>query len=161
VYHSFRVGNGYDVHPLVKNRPLILGGVTIPFEKGLDGHSDADALTHAIMDALLGAAGLGDIGMFFPDTDACYKNISSLVLLEKIYNILIEKGWAIINIDAVITAQRPKLSPFFPEMKANMVSRLALSPDAVNIQATTEENMGFTGQGLGIKAYAVCLIYRE
>jgi len=158
---KFRVGHGYDVHKLAENRKLILGGVDIPFEKGLQGHSDADVLIHAIMDALLGAAALGDIGQHFPDTDSQYKNISSLLLLEKIPEILTKKlsqTWHIENIDATIIAQAPKLAPFRSAMIKNIADTLKIPISAVNIKATTEEGLGFTGMGQGIAAHVVCLI---
>jgi 2-C-methyl-D-erythritol 2,4-cyclodiphosphate synthase len=137
-----------------------LGGITIPYELGLDGHSDADALTHAIMDALLGAAGLGDIGLHFPDTDAYYKNISSLTLLGKTNTLLRHAGWRIINIDTVIVTQKPKLAPYFTQMAAAIAQTLEIDESAVNIKATTEEGLGFTGKGLGLTAQAVCLIMK-
>ncbi|NLK99447.1 MAG: 2-C-methyl-D-erythritol 2,4-cyclodiphosphate synthase [Clostridiales bacterium] len=153
-----RIGTGYDVHKLVENRDLIIGGVNIPYEKGLLGHSDADVLTHAIMDALLGAAALGDIGRHFPDNDARYKGASSIELLKKVKKILDEKLYLIENIDATIMAQEPKLSPFIPAMIKNIATALELEENQVNIKATTEEGLGFTGQGLGIASNAVCLI---
>lgn len=153
-----RIGSGYDVHRLVKNRELIIGGVTIPYEMGLLGHSDADVLTHAIMDALLGAAALGDIGRHFPDSDEAYKGVSSIELLKKVKVLLEEKLYLIENIDATIIAQKPKLSPYIPEMIRNIAATLDISEDRVNIKATTEEGLGFTGEGLGIAANAVCLI---
>ena len=156
-YMNLRVGQGYDVHKLVENRKLILGGVEIPFDKGLLGHSDADVLTHAIIDALIGAAGLGDIGQNFPDSDALYKNISSLKLLEATKLLLNNKGWQIINIDATIVAQAPKLLPFKSEITKNIAQILKTD---VSIKATTEEGLGFTGTGQGMAAYAVCLIRR-
>ena len=148
-----RIGNGYDVHRLVAGRKLILGGVTIPYEKGLLGHSDADVLTHAIMDALLGAVAEGDIGRHFPDTDERYKDVDSLKLL-----ILEDKLYVIENIDAVIMAERPKLAPFIPEMVKNIATTLGIEESQVNIKATTEEGLGFTGTGEGMKAQAVCLL---
>ena len=153
---QIRVGQGYDVHKLTYNRDLVLGGVQIPFEKGLLGHSDADVLTHAIIDALIGAAGLGDIGQNFPDSDNSYKNISSLKLLELTVALLSSNGWQIINIDATIVAQAPKLLPYRSEMEQN-ISQIVKTP-AVNIKAKTEEGLGFTGTGQGMAAYAVCLI---
>lgn len=153
-----RVGIGYDVHKLVDNRDLILGGVKIPFEKGLLGHSDADVLVHAIMDALLGAAALGDIGRHFPDTDEKYKGASSIELLKKVKALLEDKLYMTENIDATIIAQRPKLASYIPMMKKNICDALDISEDQVNIKATTEEGLGFTGEGLGIAANAVCLI---
>lgn len=153
-----RVGTGYDVHRLVENRELIIGGVKIPFEKGLLGHSDADVLVHAIMDALLGAAALGDIGKHFPDTDEAYKGASSIELLKKVKDLLDNKLYIIENIDATIIAQRPKLAEYIPTMVKNIADALDISENQVNIKATTEEGLGFTGEGLGIAANAVCLI---
>lgn len=153
-----RVGMGYDVHKLTEGRKLILGGVEIPYEKGLLGHSDADVAVHAIMDALLGAASLGDIGKHFPDTDPAYKGISSITLLKYVGKLLEEHGYAIGNIDATIIAQRPKLLPFMPQMKENVAHALGIGEAQVNIKATTEEGLGFTGSGEGISAQAVCLI---
>lgn len=151
-----RVGIGYDVHRLVENRKLILGGVDIPYEKGLLGHSDADVLLHAIMDALLGAAALGDIGRHFPDHDPSYKDISSLFLLEKTSALLEENLYIINNIDATIIAQQPKLADYIPTMVENIARALKLEPDQINIKATTEEGLGFSGAGLGIAAQAAC-----
>ena len=153
-----RIGMGYDVHKLVENRPLIIGGVEIPYHLGLLGHSDADVLLHAVMDALLGAAALGDIGKHFPDTDEAYKGISSMVLLEKVGELLEEKMFLIDNIDATIIAQRPKMRPYIAQMIENISETLKLEPGQVNIKATTEEGLGFTGSGEGIAAQAVCLI---
>lgn len=151
-----RAGLGYDVHKLSESRDLILGGVQIPYEKGLLGHSDADVLLHAIMDALLGAAALGDIGRHFPDTDPKYKGISSLLLLQYVRELLEEKNYQIINIDATIIAQQPKMSPYIPQMVKNVANVLGLEEDQVNIKATTEEGLGFTGNGEGISSQAVC-----
>lgn len=153
-----RIGHGYDVHRLVTDRKLILGGVEIPHEKGLIGHSDADVVTHAVMDALLGAAGMWDIGHAFPDTDMKYKDISSLLLLEQVVDMLKEKGFTVGNIDATIVAQRPKLAPHIPEMRSNMAAILGVSIDRINIKATTEEGLSFTGSEDGITAHAVALI---
>ena len=153
-----RIGHGYDVHRLVEGRDLILGGVKIPYEKGLLGHSDADVLTHAIMDALLGAAALGDIGAHFPDTDSTYKNISSLLLLGKVASLLDEHGYRIENIDATVIAQRPKLAPYLLSMREILANTLGISIEQISVKATTEEGLGFTGEGLGIAAHAVCLI---
>lgn len=153
-----RVGTGYDVHRLVEDRKLILCGVDIPYEKGLLGHSDADVALHAIMDALLGAAALNDIGYHFPDSDPAYKGISSLKLLERVGELLEEKLYIIENIDATIIAQRPKLRPYLDEMKKNVAATLHLDEDQVNIKATTEEGLGFTGSGEGIAAQAICSI---
>ena len=153
-----RIGHGYDVHRLVAGRKLILGGVEIPHETGLLGHSDADVLTHAVMDALLGAAALGDIGKHFPDTDPAYKGISSILLLQKVGELLEEHCFLIENIDATILAQRPKLRPYIDEMRRNIASACNLDLDCVSIKATTEEGLGFTGRGEGIAAHAVCLL---
>lgn len=153
-----RIGHGYDVHRLVEGRDLILGGVKIPYEKGLLGHSDADVLTHAIMDALLGAAALGDIGAHFPDTDSTYKNISSLLLLGKVASLLDEHGYRIENIDVTVIAQRPKLAPYLLSMREILANTLGISIEQISVKATTEEGLGFTGEGLGIAAHAVCLI---
>lgn len=153
-----RIGHGYDVHKLVENRKLILGGVEIPYEKGLDGHSDADVLVHALMDAMLGAAALGDIGRLFPDTDPSFRGIDSLLLLDRVNTAIREKGYVIANVDMTIIAQRPKLSPYIPAMRDRLAERLSLSTDQVNVKATTEEHLGFTGRGEGISAHAVCLL---
>lgn len=151
-----RVGMGYDVHRLTAGRPLILGGVTVPHTLGLLGHSDADVLVHAIMDALLGAAALGDIGKHFPDTDPAYKGISSMKLLEHVRDLIAEKGYIVENIDATIIAQKPKLRPFIEQMENNVAGTLGISADQVNIKATTEEWLGFTGREEGIASQAVC-----
>ena len=153
-----RVGMGYDVHRLVEGRDLILGGVQIPYEKGLLGHSDADVLLHAIMDALLGAAALGDIGKHFPDSDEAYKGISSIRLLEKVGELLEEHFYFIGNVDATVIAQRPKLAPYREEMRENVAKALGISVDQVSIKATTEEGLGFTGTGEGISAQAIALL---
>ena len=153
-----RIGHGYDVHRLVEERKLILGGVEIPFEKGLLGHSDADVLTHALMDALLGAAGLGDIGKHFPDSDPQYKGISSLELLRHVCKLLRERGFTLGNADVTLIAQRPKVGPFIPAMRENLAKVLDCSVDCLNIKATTEENLGFTGEGAGMACHAVCLL---
>lgn len=153
-----RIGTGYDVHRLVEDRDLIIGGVTIPYEKGLLGHSDADVLLHAIMDSLLGAAALGDIGRHFPDTDDANKGISSIVLLERVGKLLEDKLYLIENIDATIIAQKPKLLPYIPQMIKNIANALFITEEQINIKATTEEGLGFTGEGLGIAANSVCLI---
>ena len=150
-----RFGMGYDVHQLVEGRRLIIGGVEIPFEKGLLGHSDADVLLHAISDALLGAAALGDIGKHFPDTDERYKGADSLKLLEEVGRLLAEKGYAVGNVDATIVAQRPKMAPHIPVMRENIARVLHVDIDRINVKATTEEHLGFTGSGQGISAYAV------
>lgn len=153
-----RIGQGYDVHKLVEGRDLILGGVTVPYEKGLLGHSDADVLVHAVMDALLGAAALGDIGQHFPDTDPAYKGISSIELLKKVGGLLDEKGFVIENIDATIIAQRPKLAAYRPQMAENIAKALHLPVERVSVKATTEEGLGFTGSGEGISSQAVTLL---
>lgn len=153
-----RVGMGYDVHRLVEGRDLIMGGVKVPYEKGLLGHSDADVLLHAISDALLGAAALGDIGKHFPDTDPAYKGISSLLLLEKVGDLLEEKGYLIENIDATIIAQAPKMRPHIDAMRENIAGALHISVEQVNVKATTEEGLGFTGNGEGISSQAICLL---
>ena len=153
-----RIGHGYDVHRLVECRVLVLGGVTIPFEKGLLGHSDADVLLHAVMDALLGAAGLGDIGKLFPDTDSAYKGISSMILLEKVAVALKEKGYTVGNVDVTMIAQKPKLRPYIPQMEENIARVLQVSADKINVKATTEEHLGFTGDGSGMSCHAVCIL---
>ena len=153
-----RIGSGYDVHRFDKDRKLILGGVEIPFEMGLLGHSDADVLLHAIMDSILGAAGLGDIGRHFPDRDEKYKGISSLELLNQVWGLLDEEGYCIINVDATIVAQKPKLAPYLIQMRDLIARALRVSPNQINIKATTEEGLGFTGNMEGISANAVCLI---
>lgn len=154
-----RIGMGYDVHKLVKERDLILGGVKIPYELGLLGHSDADVLLHAITDALLGASALGDIGKHFPDTDPKYKGISSIELLKHVGNLLTEHNYKIGNIDATIIAQKPKMAPHIPTMRENIASALNISLDQINVKATTEEGLGFTGEGLGISSQAICLLF--
>ena len=156
-----RVGHGYDVHRLVEDRKLIIGGVEIPYEKGLLGHSDADVLTHAVMDALLGAAALGDIGKHFPDTDQKYKGADSIKLLEHVAALLDEKGFYTENIDCTIIAQRPKLAPYIPLMKQRLAEAAGLDVECVNVKATTEEKLGFTGEGLGISCHAVALIEKK
>lgn len=155
---DIRIGTGYDVHRLVEGRKLIVGGVEIPHEKGLLGHSDADVLLHAVCDALLGAAGLGDIGKHFPDTDERYKGISSLSLLAEVARKLSDRGFRVNNIDATIVAERPKMAPHIPAMIRNIASAVKVGPSAVNVKATTTEGLGFTGAGEGIAAYAVCTI---
>ena len=155
-----RFGMGYDVHQLVENRKLIIGGVDIPYEKGLLGHSDADVLLHAISDALLGAAALGDIGKHFPDTDPRYKGADSLRLLEEVGNLLAEKGYVVGNVDATIVAQKPKMLPHIPQMRENIARVLRVDIDQINVKATTEEHLGFTGSGQGISSYAVAGIER-
>ncbi|MDD3571115.1 MAG: 2-C-methyl-D-erythritol 2,4-cyclodiphosphate synthase [Lachnospiraceae bacterium] len=153
-----RIGSGYDVHKLVENRKLIIGGVDIPYEKGLLGHSDADVLTHSIMDALLGAAALGDIGKHFPDSDDKFKGISSIKLLKEVFYLLDGKGYSIINIDTTIIAQKPKMLPYINDMRCNISKALCIDIDQINIKATTEEGLGFTGSGEGISATSICLI---
>ena len=153
-----RDGMGYDVHKLTKDRDLILGGVKIPWEKGLLGHSDADVLIHAVMDALLGAAALGDIGKHFPDTDPAYKGISSVKLLSHVMELLKDSGFSVGNVDAVIIAQKPKMAPHIPQMKKNLAEAMGISENRVNIKATTEEGLGFTGREEGIASQAVCLL---
>ena len=153
-----RIGHGYDVHKLVENRPLIIGGVTIPYEKGLLGHSDADVLTHAVMDALLGAAALGDIGLHFPDSDPAYKGADSIELLKHVGDLLESKMYFVENIDATILAQAPKMRPHIDDMRKNIANALRIELSCVNVKATTEEGLGFTGAGEGIAAHAVCLI---
>ena len=156
-----RIGMGYDVHKLVENRDLILGGVKIPYEKGLLGHSDADVLLHAIMDALLGAAALGDIGKHFPDTDPAYKGISSIKLLVHVAELLRKQEYAVGNIDATVIAQKPKMAPHIPQMRKNMADALGISESKINIKATTEEGLGFTGRGEGIASQAICLLIEK
>ena len=153
-----RIGHGYDVHRLVEGRQLILGGVDIPWERGLLGHSDADVLTHAVMDALLGAAGLGDIGRHFPDTDPAYTGADSLRLLAHVTALLRERGFTVGNVDATVLAQRPKLAPHIPQMRDNLARAMGVDPGQVNVKATTEEGLGFTGSGEGMVAHAVALI---
>ncbi len=153
-----RIGHGYDVHRLVEGRALILGGVAIPFERGLLGHSDADVLTHAVMDALLGAAALGDIGKLFPDTDPAFAGADSLALARTVAKRLCEAGYRIVNVDATLLAQRPKLAPYISQMRENLAAALGLDAGDVSVKATTEEGLGFTGSGEGIAAHAVCLI---
>ena len=153
-----RIGHGYDVHRLCEDRLLILGGVKVPHTKGLQGHSDADVLVHAVMDCLLGAAALGDISHLFPDTDNSYLGIDSLLLLDKVRSILQEKGYSIVNIDATILAQKPKLAPYISSMRENIARVLRIRPEQVGVKATTEERLGFTGAEEGIAAHAVCLI---
>ena len=157
---KLRVGHGYDVHRLTEGRALILGGVTVPFDRGLLGHSDADVLTHAVMDALLGAAALGDIGQLFPDSDAAYAGADSIALLERVTALLREHGWQVGNVDATVVAQAPKLAPYVPEMRRRLAEAMGLDMDCVSVKATTEERLGFTGSGEGMAAHAVALIER-
>ena len=158
---KLRVGHGYDVHRLVEGRALILGGVTVPFDRGLLGHSDADVLTHAVMDALLGAAALGDIGKLFPDSDEAYAGADSIALLERVTALLREHGWQVGNVDATVVAQTPKLAPYIPEMRRRLAEAMGLDVDCVSVKATTEERLGFTGSGEGMAAHAVALIERS
>ena len=153
-----RIGHGYDVHKLAENRKLIMGGVDIPYEKGLLGHSDADVLLHSVCDALLGAAALGDIGKHFPDTDDRFKGIDSILLLKNVAELLRKEGYKVVNIDSTILAQRPKLAPYILKMRENIAEAVGINTDCVSVKATTEEGLGFTGEGLGIAAHAVCLI---
>ena len=155
-----RIGHGYDVHRLVEGRKLILGGVEIPFEKGFDGHSDADVLVHAVMDALLGAAALGDIGKLFPDSDERYLGADSIGLLKTVRTVLEEDGWKLSNLDATVIAQRPKLAPYIDTMRKRIADALETDAENVSVKATTEERLGFTGSGEGIAAHALCLIER-
>ncbi|MBQ3275634.1 MAG: 2-C-methyl-D-erythritol 2,4-cyclodiphosphate synthase [Oscillospiraceae bacterium] len=156
-----RIGQGYDVHRLAADRKLILGGVTIPWEMGLLGHSDADVLVHAIMDALLGAAALGDIGGMFPDSDPRYAGADSLELLRAVCTRLAENGWEIVNVDSTVVAQRPKLAPHIPEMRRRIAGAMGVEPEQIGVKATTEEHLGFTGRGEGISAMAVALLERR
>ena len=158
---DIRIGHGYDVHRLTEGRKLILGGVEIPHVTGLLGHSDADVLTHAVMDAILGALALGDIGKHFPDTDPTYKGADSLLLAKHVANLMKENGWSIGNIDATVIAQAPKLAPHIPAMRANLARVFDTTEDRVNVKATTEEHLGFTGEKLGIATHAVCLITKS
>ena len=155
---TLRIGHGYDVHRLAEGRPLILGGVAIPWERGLDGHSDADVLTHAIMDALLGAVAAGDIGKLFPDDDAAYLNISSMLLLERVGDYLRQQGYAVVNIDATLVVQEPKVSPHRDTMRKNIAEALKVDISQISVKATTEEHLGFTGTGEGMAAHAVALV---
>lgn len=157
---DIRIGNGYDVHRLAEGRRLIIGGVDIAFEKGLDGHSDADVLAHAIIDALFGAAGMADIGTHFPDSDPRYKGADSIELLRRTAQLLRDEGWSIGNIDSIIVAQRPKMMPHIPAMKANIAGAAGITEDRVGIKAKTEEKLGFTGNGDGMSAHAVALIHK-
>ncbi len=157
----YRIGNGYDVHKMVEGRKLILGGVEVPYEKGLLGHSDADVLIHAIMDAMLGALALGDIGKHFPDTDEKYKGISSIKLLEHVYGLINKKNYEIVNIDSIVVMQAPKIKGYIPEMVEKVSKTLNMSIEDVSIKATTEEKLGFTGNGEGVKSYAVVLMKKK
>lgn len=158
---DFRIGQGYDVHRLVPSRPLILGGVTVPYDYGLLGHSDADVLLHAVMDALLGAVAEGDIGKHFPDTDPRYSGVSSIKLLSTVLRVIDERGYAVSNIDATVVAQKPKLSPYIMAMRENIARAVGVETDRVSVKATTEEGLGFTGNGEGIAAQAVALLIRK
>ena len=155
---DLRVGHGYDVHRLVQGRALVLGGVTVPFDRGLLGHSDADVLTHAVMDALLGAAALGDIGKLFPDSDPAYTGADSVLLLRRVTAALAEGGFAPVNVDATVLAQAPRLAPFILEMRERLAAAMGLDAERVSVKATTEEGLGFTGSGEGIAAHAVALV---
>ena len=156
-----RIGHGYDVHRLVEGRKLIMGGVEIPYEKGLLGHSDADVLAHAIMDALLGAAALGDIGKLFPDNDPAFEGADSMKLMARVVEVLAEKGWKIGNIDSTVIAQKPKLAPFIPLMRERMAQVCGIDVEQISVKATTEEKLGFTGSGEGIAAHGVCIIEKR
>ena len=156
-----RIGHGYDMHRLTEGRRLILGGVDIPYEKGLLGHSDADVLVHALMDALLGAAALGDIGKHFPDSDERFRGADSIALLKQVCNILSERGYRVGNVDCTVLAQRPKLAPYIPQMRENIASAMEVAADRVSVKATTEEGLGFTGERLGIAAHAVALLMEK
>ncbi len=158
---NLRIGHGYDVHRLVRGRPLVLGGVVIPWEQGLDGHSDADVLTHAVMDALLGAVAAGDIGKLFPDDDAAYRNISSMLLLRRVAAYLAQVGYQVVNIDATLIAQAPKVAPYREVMRQNMADALGVNVTQISIKATTEEHLGFTGSGEGLAAHAVALVEKQ
>ncbi|MBQ1225996.1 MAG: 2-C-methyl-D-erythritol 2,4-cyclodiphosphate synthase [Clostridia bacterium] len=158
---NFRIGHGYDLHRLVEDRRLILGGVDIPFEKGLLGHSDADVAVHALMDALLGALALGDIGKHFPDNDPAYKGISSILLLEKVFELITRENYTLSNADITIIAQKPKLLPYIPEMRKNVAKALGCDISKISIKATTEEGLGFTGSGEAISAHAVCILQKN
>ena len=159
--NTLRIGHGYDVHRLTEGRALILGGVNIPYDKGLLGHSDADVLVHALMDALLGAAALGDIGKLFPDNDDRYLGADSMELLGEVRRVLAEKGYTLVNADCTVIAQRPKLAPYIDTMRRNIAEKMAVDTDCISVKATTEEKLGFTGEGLGIAAHAVVLIEKR
>lgn len=157
----YRIGNGYDVHKMVEGRKLILGGVEIPYEKGLLGHSDADVLVHAIMDAMLGALALGDIGKHFPDTDEKYRGINSMLLLSHVWELIKSKGYEIVNIDSIVVMERPKIKAVIPEMALNIAKILETSIENISVKATTEEKLGFTGTGEGVKSYAVVMLKKK
>ncbi len=156
-----RIGHGYDVHRLVEGRPLVLGGVVIPYSRGLDGHSDADCLLHAIMDAVLGAAALGDIGKHFPDSQEAYRGADSFLLACEVFRLVVAHGYAVCNIDATLIAEKPKISPFVEAMRSRIAEAFHCPLDAVNVKATTEEGLGFSGRGEGIAAHAVCLLQKQ
>lgn len=158
---NLRIGHGYDVHRLAAGRKLILGGVEIPYEKGLDGHSDADVLTHAVMDALLGACGLGDIGRHFPDSDERYRGISSLLLLDHVAALLRQQGYGVVNVDVTLIAQAPKVGPYRQQMADNLATHMGISSEQINVKATTEEHLGFTGSGEGMACHAVALVEKR
>jgi 2-C-methyl-D-erythritol 2,4-cyclodiphosphate synthase len=158
---EYRTGFGYDVHRLVEDRPLILGGVTVPFERGLEGHSDADVLLHAVIDAVLGAAGLGDIGAHFPSSDPSLEGISSVDMLERSMALVWEAGWRVVNVDATVVAQRPRLSPHAPAMKESIAATLRVEPDRVNVKSKTTDGLGFAGEGEGMAAYCAVMLSRE
>ena len=158
---NLRIGHGYDVHRLAAGRKLILGGVEIPYEKGLDGHSDADVLTHAVMDALLGACGLGDIGRHFPDSDERYRGISSLLLLDHVAALLRQQGYGVVNVDVTLIAQAPKVGPYRQQMADNLATHIGISSEQINVKATTEEHLGFTGSGEGMACHAVALVEKR
>ena len=157
----YRVGIGYDLHPLAEGRPLVLGGVTIPFPRGLEGHSDADVLTHSLCDALLGAVGKGDIGHHFPETSPQYKGISSLILLERVMEIIVKGGYSIVNIDSVIIAEHPRLAPHIEQMKVKLSRVMKIEPEKISIKSTTSEGLGFLGRGEAIAAYTVALVAKQ
>ena len=158
---DIRIGHGYDVHRFTEGRKLILGGVEVPYQLGLDGHSDADVLLHAVMDALLGAAALGDIGALFPDQDDAFLNISSVTLLERVAQVMAKKGWQVVNVDATLIAQRPKVGPYRDAMRQNIAKALGVDVSQISVKATTEEHLGFTGDGSGMAAHAVALIEKS
>ena len=158
---NLRIGHGYDAHRLVEGRPLVIGGVTIPYQRGLAGHSDADVLVHAIMDALLGAAALGDIGKLFPDQEPTYQNADSIVLLQQVGEYLAQTGWQVVNVDATLIAQAPKVAAYIFTMRQRIAEALQVQVDQISVKATTEEKMGFTGEGMGMSAHAVAMLEKE
>ena len=158
---NLRIGHGYDAHRLVEGRPLVIGGVTIPYQRGLAGHSDADVLVHAIMDALLGAAALGDIGKLFPDQEPTYQNADSIVLLQQVGEYLAQAGWQVVNVDATLIAQAPKVAAYIFTMRQRIAEALQVQVDQISVKATTEEKMGFTGEGMGMSAHAVAMLEKE